>query len=82
MIEISELRGINWRVPYPKHWSKFPDGVGGWDVYFDPPKQWVKGDLLDLDLEVVARKRWFGHLSLEVVTAENRICVRREFCSA
>jgi hypothetical protein len=57
VIEISQLRGMEWRVPYAKSWSKFPDGAGGWDVIFDPPKQWVAGDLLDLDLEVVAQKR-------------------------
>ena len=50
VIEISQLRGMEWRVPYVKSWLKYPDGVGGWDVIFDPPKQWVAGDLLDRDL--------------------------------
>jgi hypothetical protein len=75
-IEIVDVGGVEWRAPYRRTHSWNPDGTGGFDVTFDPPKNWVAGDFLYFDIKVAAHKNWVGHLSFEAVTTKHRLYVR------
>jgi len=77
-VEIVDVSNISWRVPSSASHT-CSDGAGGYDIIFDPRKNWVAGDFLYLDIEVAAHKKWSGHLSFEAVTTKYRLRARQFF---